>query len=129
MATRSLVGIRNEDGTMTLIYVHHDGYPSGVGAALYQHYTTEPQVRALMNSGDHSTLDRAEPWEGAYGDGSDAVTTPDWPDSGQEWVYLWSGGEWFGAPYGWSPENPKPKVDLVPLYILLRRHPCLPWSA
>ena len=36
MSTRSRVGIKNEDGTITSVYVHHDGYPSGVGDVLFK---------------------------------------------------------------------------------------------
>lgn len=115
MATRSLVGIENADGTRTTIYVHFDGYPTGVGAVLLAHYTNEADVRALMGSGDHSTLDRAEPWEGAYGDGSGPVTTTDWPDVGQDWVYLFRDGQWFGQPYYWAPEKRLTDADLQPL--------------
>ena len=122
MATRALVGIENADGTRTSIYVHYDGYPTGVGLALYRHYTSEAEVRSLMLSGDHSTLDRPEPWEGAYGDGSDAIITTGWPDVGQEWVYLWRDGQWFGASYDWTPTNRSPEVRLIPLRTLLEQH-------
>ncbi len=114
MATRSLVGIENRDGTITLIYVHHDGYFTGVGRALLTHYTTEAHVRALMRSGDHTTLDRPEPWDGAYGDGSGPCEgATRWPNSMQQYIYLYRGGEWlarewsagdeFAAALEWRP--------------------------
>ena len=56
MATRSRVGIRNDDDSVHSIYVHHDGYPQGVGSTLVQHYRDEPRIRELMALGDLSVL-------------------------------------------------------------------------
>jgi len=57
MATRSMIGIENANGTVTGIYCHWDGYPSHVGAILKAHYTTEERVRALLEPGDLSSID------------------------------------------------------------------------
>lgn len=56
MSTRSNVGIINADGSVTAIYVHNDGYPSGVGKTLREHYNTEDKVRDLLKLGDLSIL-------------------------------------------------------------------------
>jgi hypothetical protein len=56
MATRSNIGILNEDGTVTYIYCHFDGYLEHNGAILDQYYTTEGQVRELIGLGDISYL-------------------------------------------------------------------------
>jgi predicted CxxxxCH...CXXCH cytochrome family protein len=56
MSTRSRIGIVNSDGTITSIYCHFDGYPSGVGATLVEHWTDPDKVKALIALGDISSL-------------------------------------------------------------------------
>ena len=57
MSTRSRIAIENQDGTVTSIYCHFDGYLSGVGKLLKEYYTTQPKVQALIELGDISSLD------------------------------------------------------------------------
>ena len=57
MSTRSRIAIENQDGTVTSIYCHFDGYLSGVGKLLKEYYTTQPKVQALIELGDISALD------------------------------------------------------------------------
>ena len=56
MATRSNIGIVNEDGSITGIYCHFDGYPEYVGKMLLNHYNNDDIVNGLMNLGDLSIL-------------------------------------------------------------------------
>jgi len=56
MATRSRIGIENENGTISSIYCHSDGYPDGVGATLKEHYSNSQKLRMLINLGDISIL-------------------------------------------------------------------------
>ena len=56
MSTRSNIGIINADGSVTAIYCHNDGCPSGVGKTLREHYNTEEKVRELLSLGDLSVL-------------------------------------------------------------------------
>jgi hypothetical protein len=56
MATRSRIGIENQDGTVSSIYCHFDGYESGVGATLKEYYTTREKVQSLIDLGDISSL-------------------------------------------------------------------------
>ena len=56
MGTRSLIAIKNQDETYDAVYCHFDGYPSGVGATLNNHYTSEDKIRELISSGDMSCL-------------------------------------------------------------------------
>ena len=56
MATRSNIGILNEDGTVNYIYCHFDGYIEHNGRILNKHYTTEGKVRMLIELGDISIL-------------------------------------------------------------------------
>jgi predicted CxxxxCH...CXXCH cytochrome family protein len=57
MSTRSRIAIENQDGTVTSIYCHHDGYTSGVGKMLEKWYTTQAKVEALIELGNISSLD------------------------------------------------------------------------
>lgn len=56
MATRSMIGIEENDGKITAIYCHWDGYPSNNGMCLHSHYGDEKKIRELMSFGDLSCL-------------------------------------------------------------------------
>lgn len=56
MATSSTISKLNKDGTLTTIYCHSDGYPSGVGAILSKYYNNESLVDRLLELGNLSTL-------------------------------------------------------------------------
>jgi len=56
MATRSMIGIEENDGKITAIYCHWDGYPSNNGMCLYSNYSDEGKIRELMSFGDLSCL-------------------------------------------------------------------------
>lgn len=121
MSTRSRIGMVLPDGNVRSIYCHSDGYPEYVGAVLHEYWGEG--VIPLLNLGDLSmlgsqlgrdegpgafdarrTLDTDDPrreWCLAYGrdrgeTGTEAITHPksEWPDSDQEWEYLWTGREW-----------------------------------
>ena len=55
MATRSRIAIENQDGTVTSIYCHFDGYLRGVGKTLFEHYDRE-KTEKLIELGDISVL-------------------------------------------------------------------------
>jgi len=55
MATRSRIAIENQDGTVTSIYCHFDGYLSGVGKTLFEHYDRE-KTEKLIELGAISSL-------------------------------------------------------------------------
>lgn len=73
MSTHSNIGIINADGSVLTIYCHSDGYPSGVGKILREHYNTEDAVRTLLSLGDLSVLGTVIgekhdfDWGGEYG--------------------------------------------------------------
>lgn len=56
MATRSRIGIENEDGTVSSVYCHWDGYPSNNGRILVAHYTDREKVKELISLGAISAL-------------------------------------------------------------------------
>jgi hypothetical protein len=131
MGTRSTIAIQNEDGTVTGIYCHWDGYTSNNGRILEENYTTEEAVRELIALGDLSSLgetvgikhdfDNAPRNKcNAYGrdrgeTGVDAITFGSWDDllekMGQEYDYLFTPGKGWVVSYfsGWN------SVDSVPL--------------
>ena len=58
MSTRSRIAIENQDGTVQSIYCHFDGYISGVGKTLFNHYDRE-KLEKLIELGDISSLDES----------------------------------------------------------------------
>jgi hypothetical protein len=58
MSTRSTIGIENEDGTVSSVYCHWDGYPSYNGKILVDHYQDRKKVKSLIDLGDISSLSR-----------------------------------------------------------------------
>jgi hypothetical protein len=56
MATRSRIAIENQDGTVTSIYCHFDGYIDGVGKTLQENYNTREKMEQLIALGDISSL-------------------------------------------------------------------------
>lgn len=55
MATRSKIAIENQDGIVTSVYCHFDGYNSGVGKTLFEHYDRE-KTEKLIELGNISSL-------------------------------------------------------------------------
>lgn len=56
MATRSKIGVRQSDGTITSIYCHWDGYPSNQMPILLGSYNTIEKANELMELGSLSSL-------------------------------------------------------------------------
>ena len=56
MATRSRIGIQNEDGTVSSVYCHWDGYPDHNGKILISNYTERERVEELIALGSISSL-------------------------------------------------------------------------
>lgn len=56
MATRSRIGIQNEDGSVTSVYCHWDGYPENNGDILVMHYKEREKVQKLIGLGSLSSL-------------------------------------------------------------------------
>lgn len=56
MSTNSRIGIENENGTITSIYCHWDGYPEHNGKLLLEHWTDREKVEELIKLGNLSDL-------------------------------------------------------------------------
>ncbi|EAW1173092.1 post-segregation killing protein PndC [Salmonella enterica subsp. enterica] len=57
MSTHSSITVKTTDGKFRTIYCHFDGYPSGVGKTLVEHYGTQEKAEALLTDGDISFLE------------------------------------------------------------------------
>ena len=113
MATRSRIAIENQDGTVTSIYCHFDGYLEGVGKTLFEHYDRE-KTEKLMELGDISVLGESTLDTIAYhrdrNEDLNFKTFPNVEDlfengsrSGEEYVYcLTKDGIWLVSQYGSS---------------------------
>ena len=105
MATRSRIAIENQDGTVQSIYCHWDGYVSGVGKTLFNHYDRE-KLKSLIELGDISVLKESPTNTIAYcrdrGEDLNFTPFPNVPDlfdygfeSGVEYIYcLAKNGIW-----------------------------------
>lgn len=56
MGTPSMIGVMNEDGSVTATYCHYDGYLAGNGRTLVNHYNTPERARAVSIAGYFSSL-------------------------------------------------------------------------
>ena len=100
--------MRQPDGTVRAVYVHHDAYVAGVGAILGGWYETPEKVESLLALGDLSSLgttladtvaylrDRGEVMRTArnYRD-IDAYRRNGKRHYGAGYLYLYDGGKWF----------------------------------
>jgi len=56
MSTHATIGALNADGSVDMIYLHSDGYPSYAAVMLHDHWSDEDKVRKLISMGDCSML-------------------------------------------------------------------------
>ena len=115
MSTNARIGMTTDavGSAVRSIYTHWDGYPTHHGRILFEHYTSADAVRDLLDLGDLSSLGytlgekhdfdahRGEETCNAYARDREetdvSAQTHDlasWPDSGQEWEYLFADGAW-----------------------------------
>ena len=118
MSTNSLVAYLREDGSVVSSYVHYDGYATGVGEMLLEHYNSDKLARDLAwclgyasslketiseSHEDRANTDEAETYE-SYEDFEEYIREC----SHLEYVYVWDThkDEWLVATW----ENTKKKV-------------------
>jgi hypothetical protein len=65
MSTRSRIAIENQDGTVTSVYCHFDGYVKGVGKILFENYNRE-KTEQLVALGNISELNESTETTIAY---------------------------------------------------------------
>ena len=116
MSTNSVVGYLRKDGSIVSSYVHYDGYETGVGMTLLEHYNSDERALAVSVGGYYSSLseDLKESLEGSV-----HTEEPEMFDSMKEFElylmdnshlefgYLWTGGKWMVA--SWTTEKVYPK--------------------
>ena len=105
MATRSLIGIKNKDGSIETIYNHWDGYPTYVGTLLTLFYG-EKETRKLLKLGNRSSLHpkptKVDTYQARGESGQESVKYGSFaefaqaPKSGAEFAYLLESNEKFG---------------------------------
>ena len=103
MSTRSLIAKQNKNGSITSIYCHNDGYPSGVGKILKEHYANNRKVVSLIALGWISSLEKTINGTVAYYrdrsqdkriDKFKSIEEFDKTDLCHDYVYLWDGKRW-----------------------------------
>lgn len=122
MATRSRIAIENQDGTVTSIYCHFDGYLDGVGKKLFNHYDRE-KTEKLIELGDISVLGESTLNTIAYcrDRGEDhcfqthsRVEALFEMDSSVDYIYcLTKDGVWLVSRFGGEVENLKEKLEEI----------------
>ena len=112
MATRSRIAIENQDGSVTSVYCHWDGYIETNGVILNNNYNTKEKVEELIALGNLSSLDKTLETTVAYardrGEDSHQATYSnveelfeDGFSSGVEYVYCFTkDGIWLVNEYG-----------------------------
>jgi hypothetical protein len=58
MATRSSIAVQHEDGTISSVYCHWDGYLEHVGKMLVDHYASQELAETLVSGGAISQLQK-----------------------------------------------------------------------
>ena len=56
MSTNSVVAYMREDGSIVSSYVHYDGYETGVGGTLLEHYSSDELAEKVASAGYFSSL-------------------------------------------------------------------------
>ena len=121
MSTNSVVAYLNEDGSVVSSYVHYDGYETGVGMMLLEHYNTDKCARDLAstlgyasslsetvaeshvdraNTDDPETFETMEEFELFLMDNSHLV-----------FGYLWTGGKWMVSSWTTTVEGTGPYAE------------------
>jgi len=104
MATRSYIAIKEEDNSYQGIYCHWDGYPSGVGATLAEHYKLQDKVKVLISKGSLSSLGPTLKESEFYTDRGEDLRVNTFSDSDElkvyakeswcEYLYIFEDGKW-----------------------------------
>ena len=103
MSTNSVVAYLRSDGSVVSSYVHYDGYETGVGMTLLEHYNSDESAERVSSAGYFSSL--SEDMEASL---SESVHTEEAEifesrsefeeylreNSHLEFGYLWTEGRW-----------------------------------
>ena len=109
MSTNSLVAYLRENGSVVSSYVHYDGYATGVGEMLLEHYNSEERARdlawclgyasSLKETISESHEDRANTDEAIVNTSFEEFEEYVRENSYLEYVYVWKNCEWMVSSY------------------------------
>ena len=121
MSTNSVVAYLNEDGSVVSSYVHYDGYETGVGMMLLEHYNTDKCARDLASTlGYASSLsetvaeshaDRVHTDEPETFESMEEFELYLMDNSHLEFGYLWTGGKWMVSSWTTTVEGTGPYAE------------------
>ena len=121
MSTNSVVAYLNEDGSVVSSYVHYDGYETGVGMMLLEHYNTDKCARDLASTlGYASSLSETVAESHVNRANTDEPETFDtmeefelflMDNSHLEFGYLWTGGKWMVSSWTTTVEGTGPYAE------------------
>ena len=120
MSTNSVVAYLRSDGSIVSSYVHYDGYETGVGMTLLEHYNSDERALAVSVGGYYSSLseDLREPLESSVHNEEpemfDSMTefeTYLMDNSHLEFGYLWTGGKWMVSSWTTTVEGTGPYAE------------------
>ena len=111
MSTNSVVAYLRSDGSIVSSYVHYDGYETGVGITLLEHFNDDKSALGVAVGGYYSSLSEdldASLRDSVHNDEPemfDSMTEFEeylMENSNLEFGYLWTGGKWMVA--SWTTE-------------------------
>ena len=110
MSTHSYVGMVDEIGqNVNYIYVHFDGYPSGVGKELLDNFNSLKLAKELIDGGNCSSIrgmvDRYDDSLKYETDNIEKFTTFTCEDQNTDYTYLYTHNGWIytnGNKNGWK---------------------------
>ncbi|OTP90517.1 hypothetical protein B6D12_05970 [Gilliamella apicola] len=112
MSMRSTIGVKVGNEYRT-VYCHLDGYPSGVGITLLNHYNSQELAEELVKEGDivslgkarscqeeHSHKNEIDGYTVYYGrdlgeKGTKYITSEERPKLEEDFLYIFENGKWF----------------------------------
>jgi len=103
MSTNSVVAYMREDGSIVSSYVHYDGYETGVGGTLLEHYSSDELAEKVASAGYFSSLSgdmEASLSDSVHTEKSDEfegiIEFGEWllENSHLEFGYLWTDEKW-----------------------------------
>ena len=120
MSTNSVVAYLRSDGSIVSSYVHYDGYETGVGMTLLEHYNSDERALAVSVGGYYSSLgeDLKESLESSvHNDEPEMFDSMEefelylMENSHLEFGYLWTGGKWMVASWTTTVEGTGPYAE------------------
>ena len=112
MSTNSVVAYLRRDGSIISSYIHYDGYETGVGMTLLEHYNSDELAERVSSAGYFSSLSEdmsKSLGESVHTEEADEFASMEefelflMENSHLEFGYLWTGGKWMVA--SWTTET------------------------